>query len=321
MYPHPRFTRATVVCDSVCEGRRITTLLCHYPWPIHSEVLRHRILSHSVASSRAIPLAEQIKAVRNEPYVPYKWGKNQKGMIAMEELPEEVQRECVKKWLELRDTTVLQAEWFAAQGVHKENPSQFLKGFGYTDDLITGTEWENFFNLRIHPAAREEINALAKAIRQAMEGSTPVERNYHLPFVETHGEATSLEDLVLSKATPPASLRQPEPGVGRVAMVEGMTGLWGEIEGPAAVAFVSAARCARLSYGKLDGAPLDVAEDFRRGYAHAAHGHSSVLEHQAFAYSALPKQTPKLASNFARPWVQFRKLIQGEAVFPKQEGS
>lgn len=316
---HPRFTRADVVADSIVKGTRITTLLTHYPWPIHAEVLRHRILSHSVASSRAIPLSRQIESVKNEPYVPYKWGKNQKGMVAEEELPEEVQRECITEWLALRDKAVASAEWFASKGVHKENPSQFLKGFGYTDDLITGTDWENFFNLRCHPAARAEINALARAVQQALDASTPVERDFHLPFVETL--VGSDADVALHKLTkfgelaPDEYLKFVEEAPHKVDLLPLRSyNALGQMLGRVALGFISAARCARLSYGRLDGAPLDAFEDFKAGYAHALHGHYSVLEHQAFCFPYMVQ----FRSNLAHPWTQFRKLLKHEAVFRPQ---
>lgn len=315
---HPRFTRAAVVCDSIIKGTRITTLLTHYPWPIHAEVLRHRILSHSVASSRAIPLPRQIESVEKEPYVPYKWGANQKGMVAETELPEEVQKECIQEWLALRDKAVASARWFAGKMVHKENPSQFLKGFGYTDDLITGTEWENFFNLRCHPDARAEINALAVAVRQALDDSTPVERDFHLPFVETLvGDDTdvALRGLVeRDEVAPDEFLKFVEDSPDKVELLSRATDPRARMLGRTALAFISAARCARLSYGRLDGAPLSPLEDFKAGYGHALHGHFSVLEHQAFAYT----NTTHLRSNLTYPWTQFRKLLRNEAVFRSQ---
>ena len=39
--------------------------------------------------------------------------------------------------------------------------------------ILTGTDFENFFNLRIHPAAEIHINELAKCMKEAMNSNEP----------------------------------------------------------------------------------------------------------------------------------------------------
>jgi hypothetical protein len=52
--------------------------------------------------------------------------------------------------------------------------------------VITATDWDNFFNLRIHPDAQPEICMLAYKMYQAMQESKPIELKvgeWHLPYV------------------------------------------------------------------------------------------------------------------------------------------
>ena len=78
--------QAKVLCDSVHQGNRITTLEVVYPRMIHSEMLRHRMFSRNVASSRAIPVHKVLREVIKNPAMTCHYGKKQKGMQAYEEL-------------------------------------------------------------------------------------------------------------------------------------------------------------------------------------------------------------------------------------------
>ena len=78
--------KATIAQDSTnSNGDRLLTFSLTYGRLIHSEMLRHRAASHSVKSSRAIPLKKYRKEVEENPYMPVKFGTNQRGMQAGEE--------------------------------------------------------------------------------------------------------------------------------------------------------------------------------------------------------------------------------------------
>src|SRR3954453_12773250 len=76
-----------VLADSLSpDDVRLTTIEARYPRFIHAEVLRHRVDSHSVESSRARPLEDRTKPdspihkgtlslVREEPFVPETFNK------------------------------------------------------------------------------------------------------------------------------------------------------------------------------------------------------------------------------------------------------
>ncbi|MCP1757714.1 thymidylate synthase ThyX [Bradyrhizobium elkanii] len=78
------------------------------------------------------------------------------------------------------------AERLAKSGVHKQWANRGLEPYLYAHGVVTATEWDNFFELRDHKDAQPEIEALAKAIKGAFEGSVPETLRpgeWHLPFV------------------------------------------------------------------------------------------------------------------------------------------
>lgn len=300
-------TSVQVIEDSIApdSGKRLTTLLVRHPWVVHPEFLRHRILSTSVASSRAIPLKDQIKSVQEEPYIPYKWGAAQKGMFATEVVPEEQQQQARELWLRQRDEAVKAALELEKLGVHKENGAQLLKPFGYTYALWTGTEWENFFNLRTPVQAREEMRILARLTRRALEESKPVLRALHLPYIK-HQEHTRI-------AANPGELSQKLKLGTLPDQLPLHTKEMALHQDWIALSFASAARCARLSFNKLDGGKASLEEDVMKGVQHTLDGHSSVLEHQGFVLRPDGVRPPP--SNFKGPWNQFRKIFANEAIY------
>src|SRR5688500_18455402 len=82
--------KAKVLLDSLAPNNvRLTTFELTYPRIVHSEFMTHRTFSRNSASSRAIPLKKMIERVKNNPFFPLHWGKNEKGMQASTELQPE----------------------------------------------------------------------------------------------------------------------------------------------------------------------------------------------------------------------------------------
>src|ERR1700743_2471111 len=80
---------AKIIAASIGEhAPRLTTLQLRYPKFIHGEFMTHRVFSRNASSSRAIPTERLLAEVRSdiERAAPVFWGKNQKGMQAIEEL-------------------------------------------------------------------------------------------------------------------------------------------------------------------------------------------------------------------------------------------
>jgi thymidylate synthase ThyX len=72
---------AKIIADSKNQfGDRITTMIVVFPRFILAEVNTHRMLSRNSASSRAIPFKKMLKMVKENPFIPYRWMKDHKGM-------------------------------------------------------------------------------------------------------------------------------------------------------------------------------------------------------------------------------------------------
>jgi hypothetical protein len=144
------------------------------------------VLSLSFNSSRAIPAKTIRRQVWHDPFIPISWGSNQSGMVAGKELVGwrlkiasilwifAVRMACVFHWL------------LSAIGLHKQHVNRILEGFVWADGVITSTEWQNLFNLRMHPDAQPEFNELASQMYQALTDLTPnvlESGEWHLPYI------------------------------------------------------------------------------------------------------------------------------------------
>lgn len=297
---------AKVLADSQSPaGYRLTTLEATFPRFVLAEFNTHRVFSRNSASSRAIPIAKQLRRVLEDPYVPIEFGSNQPGMQAGPALDGEKQEAAEREWLNARDDAVrrvlgLVTDPDTAQGdllgtleqieeaarakdrpdawlnVHKQVANRLLEPFMWHTVIVTATEWENFWNLRCHPDAQPEIRLVAETMRDAAAASEPVELaedEWHLPLVrpEDRDQTGSIEDLIK----------------------------------------VSAGRCARVSYlthaGKRDlGADIELHDRLLES------GHMSPLEHPARPLSADELERGEWSGNF-RGWHSYRKSIKGEA--------
>lgn len=277
MPENPPNISARIIADSVNPaGVRITSWILRYPRFIHSEFMTHRCFSRNAASSRAIPLAKMIEAVRKDPATPEYWATQKSGMQGG---PEHAQSGlCEHVWLEARDKAVDAVDVFGDLMVHKSIANRLLEPFAHMTVLATATNHENFFALRAHPAAQPEFQVLAYRMLAEYLRSKPCETEWgqwHIP-----GFGTRLSYIG-----------------DRMANLE-------------EILKISTARCARLSYLTQDGEhspEKDIALHDRL----LADGHLSPFEHCAQAMEF--KNTPLFyRSNFdtgvgASHWLQYRK--------------
>ena len=178
---------AKVICDSVSEqGVRLTTFEIEYPRFIHGELMTHRMLSKNSSSSRAIPIQKMLEQIESNMAIPIYWGKNKSGMQAVEEVDDLSKNNAEIMWKgcfwKAKDTV----SWLSDDGLHKQVSNRLTEPFQMMKVVITGTDWDNFFNLRIHPDAQPEICMLAYKMYEAMSKSVLVllkKGDYHLPYV------------------------------------------------------------------------------------------------------------------------------------------
>ena len=267
---------AKIVADSIGpSGVRLTTYVLTYPRFIHSEFMTHRVFSRNASSSRAIPVLKQIQMVIDNPAIPLAFTKNQKGMQGGEALSGDEHDAAVKAWLEARDEAVKSARHLAALEVHKQYANRILEPFAHITVVCTGTEFNNFFALRCHPAAQPEICELANKMYDLYQTNTPrslINGMWHLPFSggPNWSENTELECIKCSVA-----------------------------------------RCARVSYLNHEGNHPTLKQDLElyERLLGSVPIHASPAEHQAMAIG-----DANVISGNLRGWIQYRKTLQNENI-------
>lgn len=296
---------ASILADSVNpRGVRVTTYLLVYPRIVHAEHLRHRTQSFSVQSSRAVPFRKMVQAVTDDPALPLVWGTEKSGMSAGPPLPDLPcymysldgqplqyphlsQGWARKHHLRARDYAVEQASILNAEGkgLHKQHATRILEPWAHVTVACTATTWDNFYELRLAPAAMPEMQALARAMLDAQRASIPIYRtapsapglgclnldpdSWHLPFITAEErKAWPTRDLV----------------------------------------YMSTGRCARVSYLTYEGG-RDPEGAIHRGQECVRLKHWSALEHQCYPISE--GENPRHSGNFY-DWVQHRKAYEDE---------
>jgi len=260
----------------------LVSLEVSFPRIVLAEFNTHRVFSRNSASSRAIPVSKMIERVTSDPFIPFFWGKNQKGMQAAEELSPEAQALAKKQWLRGRNIAVAIVKRLQDPSIdlHKQIANRLLEPFLWHTVIVTATEWDNYYALRNNRAAQPEIREAARLMTMAMSESIPTSlsaNEWHMPLLDDEAElrAAGFKDDQLRR--------------------------------------ISVGRCARVSYLTHDGkrdpkADIELADRLLKG------GHMSPFEHVA---QALLAHEGGWSGNF-RGWLQYRKTIPGESVFSEE---
>jgi thymidylate synthase ThyX len=189
---------ARVLLDSVSpHGVRLTTLEVTFPRFVLSEFNTHRVLSKSSASSRAVPTSKLIERVEREPVLPLQWGRNKAGMSASDVLSDGEADAAQRIWLKARDDAVAHARELLQLKVHKQELNRILEPFLWHTVIVSGTEWDNFFNLRCAINAQPEIREAAVRMRDAMTASLPQTMQYgqwHTPLLQDDERFLDVEE-------------------------------------------------------------------------------------------------------------------------------
>jgi thymidylate synthase ThyX len=277
-----------ILADSLNQGTgdRLTTfLLPRFPRCLLAELNTHRVLSRNAESSRAIPIAKRIQKIQADPYIPT-FTANQRGMVGREMDPAAA-AQAQAHWLSAMAAAIAHAEQLSAIDTHKDMGNRLLEPFARVPVLVSGTNWENFFDLRtaenVNPDFREVAIAMVELYQQRQPQPVPP-GGVHIPF-DPHWHI----DLETGQLTP-QNLHLP--------IKERL--------------MVSAARCARLSYSQFDGTS-DIAKDLELGHKLMVDRHWSPFEHQAIA---TPRYS-KLTTANLNGWVSQRTIyeLQAELTF------
>ncbi len=316
--------KAEIIADSKNEfGQRLTTFVVVFPRIVLAEFNTHRMLSRNSASSRAIPFEKMVKMVAEKPFVPMKWMKEHTGMqgnifftdedMAHEafahtgfDFDKDIKATDILKtgWLNSAQKAVNDAQIMSSLGVTKQICNRLLEPFMYHTVIVTGSEWENFFALRAHPAAEIHIADLAHKMLEAYNSSTPktlAAGQWHIPFgdkMDPERVARVIYNDLQKKGMPEPSQSIDE------AMIK-----------------IATARCARVSYMNFDGSD-DYQKDIELHDRLATMGHYSPFEHCAKAMTTeeyfhddrglgLSDKNAGWSGNF-RGFIQYRKMLPNE---------
>lgn len=306
---------AKIIADSINPwGKRITTFELEYPRIIHSEFMTHRMFSRNAASSRAIPISKVVEQVKTNPAMPFKWGKNQSGMQAKEELSTDQQKAAEALWLASRDEAVRYATAMMQLRLHKQVVNRVLEPYQHIKVVMTTTEYENWKWLRLHHDADPTICELARVMDVARNESVPqelLEGMWHLPYIY-HSSILDGVQYYYDDDANQVTLEQAQK--------------------------ISCSSCAQVSYRKLD-TSLEKAEDIYAKLVESEPVHASAFEHVAqvvqfdnLCNTDLIEQgitsvrtnpvdvendsqliTALCSGNFTGGWVQYRQFISNNA--------
>lgn len=269
---------AKVVADSISPaGVRITTFELEYPRIIHSELMTHRVFSRNAMSSRAIPIKTMIEQVINNPARPVRFGANQPGMQDKggDHTVQLGAGYTAEEWWQLAALSAAKfAEEFALQGYHKQVGNRLLEPFQRMKMVLTATEFNNFWWLRVDKDADPTIYQLSDVMKTAYDESTPEKLKpgmWHTPYV----------DHVYAMAPGSGDFDEPE--------FEGYCVL-DEDNKPVKLTLeealsISSSCCAQVSYRRLN-STKDKALDIYEKLLSGNKVHASPFEHQATPVAA-----------------------------------
>lgn len=192
-----------ILLDSIHpqSNSRLTTFLIEVPKFLIGEIVRHRALSFSVASSRAI---KTDSLLGNLDYTPVFWGENCPGMIPHKELTPQKTEQALELWRNLKQDLIENTYYLNALNIHKGTVNRLIENFSYVKCVMTGTEFHNFFSLRAEYNADPHLGFLATKMLKQYLSNVPTKlkiNEYHIPFIlDTEKELPINEKLVKAVA-------------------------------------------------------------------------------------------------------------------------
>lgn len=266
---------AEIIADSINQqGDRVTTMLLTFPRFILAELNTHRLFSKNSASSRAIPFKTMVKSVEEDPFVPIAWMKDHKGMQGIEYFTIEDDKQLLtsgkyysaidkleERWLTARDKAVQFATDLNTIGLTKQLCNRLLEPFMWHTVLLTSTEFDNFYDLRLSENVEIHMRKLAQEMKFAMNYSLPKElksEEWHIPF----GDKIDLQDWYNNNK-------------------KHTSAFWNELEEYEQDCWnikIATARAARLSYMTFDG-NIDYKKDLQLYNQLLESKHLSPFEH------------------------------------------
>ena len=344
---------ARVIADSIStlSGIRITTVLASYPRIIHSEMMTHRVFGRNSASTRAIPLKNQLHNLLTNPFIPEKFGINQPGMQAWNHLAGMKHDEAVKVWLQGRDRAVTTAielllgVELAQATLHYESNREYV-----ASELLLEKLPEI---IALIPDSKSDVNldeTTLLNVHKQLAGRGLEAYMWHTVVItstewdnfmalrdhpDAQGEIATIARH-MRRAIDSSTPRELGEGQWHTPFVEP-----GEFDTVEDAIMASAVRCAATSFNRQE-AKRAHSDEVDRYYGLRKGGHMSPLEHQATPFTRLENVLCGIAINALRSegyrlglserqieqrvtalgflgnlrgWTQHRKEIAGESNF------
>ena len=256
----------------------VVTFELTYPLFIHAELLTHRVFSRNCASARAIPANRMIELVKASSTAPNVFRHNKAGMSAGAPLSDFDNEIAHHIWQDAMFKAIACVEELTdpcGPNVHKQWANRLLMPFTHMRTVLTGTEFDNFFDLRSgsigDSGAQDEISILANQMEYQFKNTESEISVCHIPYSDyktgTHKGAYGMVDALIR----------------------------------------SIAKISRISYMRED-RETDIIEDSRQ-ILRLTEGkfHASPFEHQAFdRYVANHQGADCGSGNFSREFAQLR---------------
>ena len=183
--------------------KEIVTWELIYPRYIHGELMTHRAFSRNAASSRATPVAAMVREVRENPCFFDELQYNRRGMTGGEPVDAYTAYKIWSEWNALaRQAADVAEHWSRDFSVAKQVCNRILEPFSYIRVIVTATELDNFFRLRLAKDAQPEMQNLAKAmLKSYVEAERrcepPGEADlWHIPYRDAF-EEKDVGDLIV----------------------------------------------------------------------------------------------------------------------------
>src|SRR3990167_7732984 len=196
---------ARVIADSITEtGNRLITFEATCWRPVLAEQNTHCVLSRNSASSRAIPVEKQLAKFKEDFAAPIVWPREQKGMQGGSNLEDAALDDAQALWARMAAYVHAAIEGYvtdhpdAENRLHKSMLNRWLEVGLWQTQIISATQWDGYFWQRCHKDAEPHIRAMAQAMKDAADASTPrliLSGEFHLPYwAESGGHESDWED-------------------------------------------------------------------------------------------------------------------------------
>lgn len=196
-------------------GDKIATFKLVFHRYVAEQFLKHRMFSCNATSSRAMSVPKMNEWIENNTAMPVFWGAQQKGMSPKNECvnligtSDTYWKRRAEHWINARDSAILFASDYWDAGYHQQIPNRLTHAFQMASYIVTATEFDNFFNLRLHDdAAQDEIKILAKCMKECLDNAKPntiasymFHPGWHMPYVTAYERVKyDLKDCLIISA-------------------------------------------------------------------------------------------------------------------------